>query len=161
MKVLRFSGPSNTGKTTLICELTTLLANQGLCVAFLKHSHHTLPDSNKDTDRSLKSGAKYSLLATANAVQMTTVLDQQTPLELLARLCPTADAVLVEGWRAYDLPTILMCSAPPPREWLFPKNIVGCVGWSPSPQIPIFDSAKTIAKVFFTGHTAVPKDSSC
>ena len=149
MKILRFSGPSNSGKTTLISELIQLLTDRGISVASIKHSHHPLSFSNKDSDRLFTSGARYSVLAAPNSIQITAAIEQRSPTELINWLFPAVDAVLIEGWREYDLPTILVSPVKPPSDWVYPNDIVGCVGWIPSPNVPVFHSPESIIKSFF------------
>jgi molybdopterin-guanine dinucleotide biosynthesis protein MobB len=101
-------GLSNSGKTELVCGLLTWFAAQGLKVAVLKHSHKQhLGDEGKDTWRYRQAGGQVVALAAPGLVQLTQVYPAEPPLpEVLERLAPGHDLVLVEGYKTSALPKI-------------------------------------------------------
>lgn len=106
-------GPSNSGKTELICRLLTWFASQGLRVAVLKHTHKTeIGDQGKDTWRYRQAGARLVALAGPGFLQVTQLLPDDPPLTgVLAALAADADLILVEGYKTGPLPKVAVMGA--------------------------------------------------
>lgn len=109
-KAVSFVGPSNSGKTELICRLVDRFASQGLKVAVVKHSHKLhLGDDGKDTGRFRQAGAATVALAAPGVLQLTRSLPQDPPLAaVLAALPGDTDLILVEGYKSGSLPQIAL-----------------------------------------------------
>lgn len=113
MKVLGFAGPSGSGKTTLMTAVLPRLRARGLSVSTVKHTHHSvdLDRPGKDTYRHREAGAtEVVLVSSARFVVQHEYRDGERELELdelLARLTPV-DVVVVEGFRPYPHPKILV-----------------------------------------------------
>ena len=107
-KALAIAGPSNSGKTELICRLLEWFTGQGLRPAVLKHSHHLhLGDDGKDTWRYRQAGGRLVALAAPGLLQITRSGVEEPPLAaILAELAPAADLILVEGYKTSDLPKV-------------------------------------------------------
>jgi molybdopterin-guanine dinucleotide biosynthesis protein MobB len=107
-KAIAIVGPSNSGKTELICRLLEWFAAQGLKVAVLKHSHKLhLGDEDKDTGRYRQAGGRLVALAAPGLLQITRSVLAEPPLAaILAELAPAADLILVEGYKTSDLPKV-------------------------------------------------------
>jgi molybdopterin-guanine dinucleotide biosynthesis protein B len=107
-KAIALVGPSNSGKTELICRLLEWFAAQGLRAAVLKHSHHPhLGDDGKDTWRYRQAGGRLVALAAPGLLQVTRFGPEDPPLPaVLAELAPAADLILVEGYKTSDLPKL-------------------------------------------------------
>lgn len=109
-KAISFVGPSQAGKTELICRLITWLTARGLKVAVLKHSHHTQGlegDRGKDTWRFRQAGAQTVALAAPGFLQVTRRLPGEPTLEeVLGALQAQADVILVEGYKSGPLPKV-------------------------------------------------------
>lgn len=111
--LIGFCAHSGTGKTTLIAQLISLLKEQGLRVAVIKHGHHTveLDTQGKDTYRFREAGAEQVIFASnkqmavmqANHEQVEEVSLQQA-LQLIQM--QAADLVLVEGFKHEAFPKI-------------------------------------------------------
>jgi molybdopterin-guanine dinucleotide biosynthesis protein B len=101
-------GPSNSGKTDLICLLLEWFTAQGLRAAVLKHSHQQrLGDDGKDTWRYRQAGGRLVALAAPGLLQITRSIPKEPPLaEILAELAREADLILVEGYKTSALPKI-------------------------------------------------------
>ncbi|HZE22016.1 MAG TPA: molybdopterin-guanine dinucleotide biosynthesis protein B [Desulfobaccales bacterium] len=101
-------GPSNSGKTELICRLLEWFTAQGLRAAVLKHSHQQrLGDENKDTGRYRRAGGRLVALAAPGLLQITRSGFEEPPLlEVLAELGRDADLILVEGYKTSGLPKV-------------------------------------------------------
>lgn len=101
--VLAVVGWSGSGKTTLLEKLVRGLADAGLRVNIVKHSHHDieLEPPRKDSARLRLAGAAEVMIASPYRIAIMRELRAQAepPLaELLERLSP-ADLTLVEGYK--------------------------------------------------------------
>ena len=141
-------GPSNSGKTELICRLLEWFIAQGVRVAVLKHSHHQdLGDDGKDTWRYRQSGAGLVALAAPGLLQITRSSAEETPLDaILAELAPGADLILVEGYKTSHLPKLGL--APPDATSPLPDypRLVAWVSAYPLPtHLPVFNPLQVAA----------------
>ncbi|KAA6230530.1 molybdopterin-guanine dinucleotide biosynthesis protein B [Campylobacter sp. LR264d] len=104
--VMAFSGPSNSGKTTLISKLSTEFINQGLELILIKHdpSDKAVFDKNgKDSFKFFQSGADVMVLSPNR-----TTYFSHTPRDVLSalKMVDDFDLCLVEGLKTLDLPRI-------------------------------------------------------
>jgi molybdopterin-guanine dinucleotide biosynthesis protein MobB len=146
-KAIALVGPSNSGKTELICKLLAWLTAQKLRVAVLKHSHHRhLGDEGKDTGRYRQAGGSLVALAAPGILQITRSGLEEPPLmAVLAELAPGVDLILVEGYKTSDLPKLGL--APPEAAFKLP-DYPGLVAWVSSRPLP------TDLPVFHPGQVA-------
>jgi molybdopterin-guanine dinucleotide biosynthesis protein B len=108
--VLGVVGWSGSGKTSLLEFLVARLAERGLRVNVIKHSHHdvVLEPPRKDSARLRAAGAAEVMLASPYRVAvMRELRGAQEPAlaEHLARLSP-ADLTLVEGYKWEPIPKL-------------------------------------------------------
>jgi molybdopterin-guanine dinucleotide biosynthesis adapter protein len=108
--VLGVIGWSGSGKTTLLAYLVGRLAEAGLRVNIVKHSHHDimLEPPHKDSARLRAAGAAEVMIASPYRVAIMRELRgaAEPPLaEHLARLSP-ADLTLVEGYKWEAMPKL-------------------------------------------------------
>ncbi|MEZ6122705.1 MAG: molybdopterin-guanine dinucleotide biosynthesis protein B [Planctomycetaceae bacterium] len=100
---LHIVGRKNHGKTTLVCELVTELADRGLRVATVKHTHHhhELDTPGKDSHRHRQSGAIgvgiLSAEMVATFVPVTRSTDEATRYAPFATMFADCDLIVVEG----------------------------------------------------------------
>ena len=101
-----FTGPSNSGKTTLIVKLSNILQDKGFKVAIIKHD----PKDKAIFDREGKDSYKFSQTGAEVAVlspNRTTIFKKETvTLEHLIELFDNFDYLLVEGLKTLKLPRI-------------------------------------------------------
>jgi len=140
-KAIAIVGPSNSGKTELICRLVGHFQAQGLEVAVLKHSHKLdLGDQGKDTGRYHRAGARNVALAAPGLLQITRYLPADPPVEeVLASWAPDADLILVEGYKSGSLPKIALVGSELEKVISDYSQVVALV--SPEPwesHLPIF-----------------------
>ena len=141
MKAVAFVGPSNSGKTELICRLLQWFRGQAVRVAVLKHSHKLeVADAEKDTGRYRRAGGRLVALAAPGLLQVTRTFPQEPPLAaILAELAPEADLILVEGYKSSDLPKIGVAAAatvPPLPDY---PRLAAWVSAAPLPTtLPVF-----------------------
>ncbi|RJR38313.1 MAG: molybdopterin-guanine dinucleotide biosynthesis protein B [Deltaproteobacteria bacterium] len=140
-KAVAVVGPSNSGKTVLVCRLVEWLQARGLKVAVLKHTHHPhLGDTAKDTGRYRSAGAKNVALAGPGLLQITLSLPSDpTVEEVLSSWAPDADLILVEGYKSGSLPKIALVG--PKLEPVITdfSQVIALVGEEPGPsRLPVF-----------------------
>ncbi|MFC7420450.1 molybdopterin-guanine dinucleotide biosynthesis protein B [Iodobacter arcticus] len=147
-RVLGIAGWSGSGKTTLIEKLLPELAQLGLSVSVIKHTHHAVQfePEGKDTTRFRAAGAGEVLLASPQGFAL--LHQGALPLnELLARLAPV-DLVLVEGFKAAAIPKIAVCRAGFPV--LDDEHIIAIASdFSPDSHLPVFDLNQAAAIAAF------------
>ena len=124
--VLGVVGWSGSGKTTLLEQLVARLAQDGLRVNVVKHSHHDieLEPPRKDSARLRLAGAAEVMIASPYRIAIMRELRgaPEPALDaLLARLAP-ADLTLVEGYKWETVPKIEVHRPALGREPLFPTD---------------------------------------
>jgi molybdopterin-guanine dinucleotide biosynthesis protein B len=148
-KAVAIVGPSNSGKTVLICRLVEWFQAQGLKVAVLKHSHHPhLGDTGKDTGRYRQAGAQNVALAAPGLLQITRSLPgDPPPEEVLYSWAPDADLILVEGYKASSLPKIALVGAKLEKVLTDSSRVIALVSEEPcESRLPVF-SPRQVAEL--------------
>ncbi|RQW25410.1 molybdopterin-guanine dinucleotide biosynthesis protein B [Rhodobacteraceae bacterium CH30] len=97
--VLGVAGFSGCGKTTLITAILPLLAERGLRVSVIKHSHHAieLDVPGKDSYRHRQAGASQVMMVTAQGYAVFADTPVQLSLDAQLALLAPCDLVLLEG----------------------------------------------------------------
>jgi len=108
--VLGVVGRSGSGKTTLLEFLIAQLAQRGLQVNVIKHSHHDLElePPRKDSARLRMAGAAEVMVASPYRFAIVRELRGEAEPSLeeqLSRLSP-ADLTLLEGFKSYPIPKL-------------------------------------------------------
>ena len=124
--VLGVVGWSGSGKTTLLEGLVARLAQDGLRVNIVKHSHHDieLEPPRKDSARLRLAGAAEVMIASPYRIAIMRELRAETEPgldALLARLSP-ADLTLVEGYKWEALPKLEVYRPAVGKPPLFPDD---------------------------------------
>ncbi len=146
-KTIAVVGPSNSGKTQLICRLLHWFQAQGLKVAALKHSHKIgLGGEGKDTWRYSKTGAQVVALTSPGFMQVTHYLSEDPPLaKILAALSPEADLILVEGYKSSSLPKIALVGSKLEKVLPDHSQVIALVSSDPlKSEVPVFHSRQVI-----------------
>ena len=101
-----FSGPSNSGKTTLVVKVSNILQDKGFKVCIVKHDPKDkarFDRSGKDSDKFSQTGADVAVVST----NRTTMFKQNTSsIEEIIELFGDFDYLLVEGLKTLPLPRI-------------------------------------------------------
>lgn len=110
-RVFGIVGRSGSGKTTLIEAMIPWFKAQGLQVAVVKHSHHNLQfePPHKDSSRFRSAGAREVIVASPYHYALFHNLEEQDEprlAQLVARLDPNVDVILVEGYRQASIPRL-------------------------------------------------------
>lgn len=127
--MLAFAAPSGTGKTTLITRVVEELVGRGVRVGVLKADAHrvVLDTPGKDSWRFAEAGASPVAVLSAERLALFERLDGDVTLAAAAaRLFPSVDVLLAEGFRSSGLPTIRVHRALGPTQegWSAPRNTV-------------------------------------
>lgn len=135
--VLQIVGYKNSGKTTLIEKLVSILREKGICVGVLKHhGHGGVPhfDQNKDGIRLFHSGALVTLVEGEGTVQLVGALHEngiENKIALLHQF--NVEVVIVEGYKNLSYPKIAMIRR---KEELYLleklSNLIAVVYWPES-----------------------------
>jgi molybdopterin-guanine dinucleotide biosynthesis protein B len=108
MKIYGLAGWSGSGKTTLMVRLLPILADQGLRLATIKHSHHKVRLTTPEMESDFAAGAHECLVAGPERFLLVKAFAEETEHgleDLLARL-RDVDLVLIEGFKTYPHPKI-------------------------------------------------------
>lgn len=153
MKIIGFAGYSGSGKTTLIERLIPVLAEQGLRVSVIKHTHHDfdMDTPGKDSHRHRAAGAGEVLLMSDRRwalLHESRQVERPDVMAMAGRLSP-CDVVLVEGCKGEAIPKIEVHRSSTGHPLLFPhdSHIVALAGDAPThlPRFPL-DAIEAIAR---------------
>lgn len=106
--VISFVGYSNTGKTTLMEKIISILNKQGVRIAYIKHTHHqiSLPSEGKDSQRMTKAGAIMSAVISPENTLI--VENRVSEIDRLLQGIHDVDIILIEGYKQKDFPKIMV-----------------------------------------------------
>lgn len=103
---IAFSGPSNSGKTTLVAKVSNILQDRGFKVCIVKHDPKDkarFDKPGKDSDKFTQTGADVAVVSPTR----TTLFKQNTSsIEEIIELFGEFDFLLVEGLKTLPLPRI-------------------------------------------------------
>ena len=108
-QVVSFIGHHNSGKTTLLAQVITILLERGYRVGAVKHAPHLDDMDSRDSDSAQlrEAGAEQTLLVSENTCALFWDTDPDEPIErLIERLFADYDLVLVEGYKHGPFPKI-------------------------------------------------------
>jgi molybdopterin-guanine dinucleotide biosynthesis protein B len=121
-----FSGPSNSGKTTLIVKVASILQDYGFKVAIVKHD----PKDKARFDREGKDSDKFSQTGADVAVvspNRTTLFKQSTSsIDDIIDLFKEFDYLLVEGLKTLPLPRISIFRNSLDESYFNVTNAIAC-----------------------------------
>lgn len=101
-----FSGPSNSGKTTLVVNVSNILKQMGYKVCIVKHDPKdkaVFDTVGKDSDKFTKTGAD---VAVVSPTRTTLFKQDSSTIEEIIELFKDFDFLLVEGLKTLPLPRI-------------------------------------------------------
>ncbi|AXX92410.1 molybdenum cofactor guanylyltransferase protein B [Malaciobacter molluscorum LMG 25693] len=105
-QAVAFSGPSNSGKTTLIIKVSNILQDRGYKVCIVKHDPKDkarFDTPGKDSDKFTQTGADVAVVSP----NRTTLFKQDTSsIDEIISMFNEFDYLLVEGLKTLPLPRI-------------------------------------------------------
>lgn len=103
---IAFTGPSNSGKTTLVAKISNILQDRGFKVAIVKHD----PKDKAMFDREGKDSFKFyqtgADVAVVSPTRTTYFKQNSSSIEELINMFEKFDFLLVEGLKTLPLPRI-------------------------------------------------------
>jgi molybdopterin-guanine dinucleotide biosynthesis protein B len=106
MKILAFSGPSNSGKTTLIVKVSNILQDRGFKVGIIKHDPKDKARFDVDGKDSFKFTQTGADVAVVSSTRTTIFKQHSSELDELIDNFKNNDYLLVEGLKTLELPRI-------------------------------------------------------
>lgn len=110
--VISVVGPSNSGKTSLICALVSHLTHKGHSVAVAKHAPHghNSESENVDSGRITSAGASRVSVVSPGKTSRFERRDVATEESItgLINWARDCDLLLLEGWKSESIPKILI-----------------------------------------------------
>ena len=104
-----FTGPSNSGKTTLIVKLSTILQNKGFKVCIIKHDPKDkaiFDKKGKDSYNFFQTGAD---VAVVSPNKTTYFKNSTSTIDEMINMFDEFDYLLVEGLKTLPLPRVCVC----------------------------------------------------
>ena len=101
-----FSGPSNSGKTTLVVKVSNILQDRGYKVCIVKHDPKDkarFDKPGKDSDKFTQTGAD---VAVVSPTRTTLFKQSSSTINEMINLFGDFDYLLVEGLKTLDLPRV-------------------------------------------------------
>ncbi|MDD5434549.1 MAG: molybdopterin-guanine dinucleotide biosynthesis protein B [Nitrospira sp.] len=144
--VLCFVGTSNSGKTTLITKVISLLTQRGYNIATVKHTHKEfkMDSEGKDSWRHRDAGAKTVVLASPTQFAvMSEATGELTIEDVLERFINSnTDILIVEGFKKDKYPKIEVHRKGISGDFRYlndPSIIALASDDAPDIKIPVFD----------------------
>ncbi len=109
-----FVGKKNSGKTTFVEKLVSLLAGSGLAVAYIKHDVHgfSIDHPGTDTQRLSQAGACMVIISSpAQIACLENVEDERSLTELCRVVKGPIDLIVAEGFKSAAADRIEVCRA--------------------------------------------------
>lgn len=134
LPVISFIGRHNSGKTTVLTEVIKYLTQSGYKVAVIKHAHHRLDISYKDSELLFHAGADYVCASSPELVFKYQRQETQANIhDLLSQVPAGFDLVIVEGYKNEALPKIEVIRGDIDPEPMFLPQTIALVSDFPLP----------------------------
>jgi len=104
-----FTGPSNSGKTTLIVKISNILQDSGYKVSIVKHDPKDKAVFDKDGKDSFKFSQTGADVAVVSPNKTTYFKKNTSTINQLIDIFKDFDFLLVEGLKTLPLPRICIC----------------------------------------------------
>lgn len=151
--IVSIVGKSNSGKTTLLEKIISLLVQRGYRVATIKHNRHgfNIDHEGKDSYRHKQAGAHMTVVSSPHQLALVQDVDHDHSFEEIRdKYIQDADIILTEGFKVNDYPKIEVFRSELKRELISKKEdglIAVAADVKPDAGVPCFDinDAKAVA----------------
>ena len=117
----------------MVLQLIKRLHLENRSVATIKHAHHPLVVPQCDGHRMGAVAPNITVGPNRTIIDWPHQNKKPILFQLVDQYYPQFEVIFIEGWREYNLPTIL--TAEPPNNWEIPNTIVACTNnvenWRP------------------------------
>ena len=138
--ILCFVGRSNSGKTTLIERLISVLVQDGYRVATIKHAGHgfNLDTDGKDSWRHKRAGASTVIVTTKGSLAMFTDVAEEVGVEELRQryVSTGTDLIIAEGWKSEGYPKVVVVRDHVGEVDVSPEGLLAMVSNKPLEHVP-------------------------
>lgn len=137
--VVQVVGYKNSGKTTLVCKLVSLLSDRGYEVGTVKHDAHRfeIDHEGKDTWRHREAGARLVAISSEQEGKTCYIEQRYTPLSGMLERMGDMDIVLVEGFKSESYPKIVLARDHQQLELIERvAPIIAVASWMPEADLP-------------------------
>lgn len=138
MKIVTFSGPSNSGKTTLICKVAKKFIENGFKVCIAKHD----PKDKAVFDDEKKDSGKFSAIGADVIVtspsRTTFFAKRYSNLDDLLNLANGSDIFIIEGLKEFEIPRISLFCDKFDKDYEKFSDAVATNGFKPDCKLPWF-----------------------
>jgi molybdopterin-guanine dinucleotide biosynthesis protein B len=121
-----FSGPSNSGKTTLVVKVANILQQQGYKVAIIKHDPKDkaqFDKEGKDSHKFFQTGANVVVVS---PLRTTFFKQTSSSVQELVAMTTPFDFLLVEGLKTLPLPRISVFRNTLDESYFEVSNAIAC-----------------------------------
>lgn len=138
--ILCFVGRSNSGKTTLIERVISMMVRDGYRIATIKHAGHgfNLDTENKDSWRHKRAGASTVIVTTKGSLAMFTDVAEEVGVEELRDryVREGIDLIIAEGWKNEGFPKVVVVRDQVGEVDVSPEGVLAMVSNKPLQLVP-------------------------
>lgn len=149
--VISFIGRHKAGKTTLLRQVMAHLKQQGLKIAFIKHTHHdliVLP--GKDSELALEAGADFVAAISPRLSIRYQRHEEEPSLDKILESVPAhIDLIIVEGFKKEALPKVeVLRQVIDPVPMLLPQTVALVSDFPLESRLPVIalDDVEAVAR---------------
>ena len=124
--IVAFSGPSNSGKTTAIVKVASILQDNGFKVCIVKHDPKDKAVFDKDGKDSFKFSQTGADVAVVSPNKTTLFKKSTSNIDEMVELFQDFDYLLVEGLKTLELPRISIFRESLDESYFSVSNAIAC-----------------------------------
>ena len=134
--IVAFSGPSNSGKTTVIVKVSSILHDNGFKVCIVKHDPKDKAIFDKEGKDSFKFSQTGADVAVISPNKTTLFKKNSSTIDEIIELFQDFDYLLVEGLKTLEIPRISIFRDRLDESYFSVSNAIACDETINSNEIP-------------------------